>query len=266
MNKLKINMIGGGFQHAICSCGGSIPKYVEWQKDGSANISIHIDRGIQIETNKNKINYGFLSESKTILPDNYSWCVNNIDYLKNNFINVFTHDKALLEISDIFKYTVCSSMPWVKNRQIHKKTKLLSMISSNKNFCKEHAYRLSIIEKYKNNIDLYGRGFKEIETKELGLNDYCFSIVIENATYDYMFTEKIADCFATGTIPIYYGCKEIINMFDKDGIIIFNDDFKIETLSFELYNSKIKHVKNNFELIKKHITPEDYIYLNYLKS
>ena len=42
----KINMIGGGFQHEICSSAGHKPKEMEWVKDGSAPLSIHIDHTI----------------------------------------------------------------------------------------------------------------------------------------------------------------------------------------------------------------------------
>jgi hypothetical protein len=40
-------MVGGGFQHDVCSSSGSIPKEIEWIKgSNSADISIHIDYGV----------------------------------------------------------------------------------------------------------------------------------------------------------------------------------------------------------------------------
>jgi len=74
-----------------------------------------------------------------------------------------------------------------------------------------------------------------------------------------MFTEKITDCFMTGTIPIYYGIKNIGDYFNTDGIIILTDDFKIEDLSFELYQSKINAVKENLKLSMDLLLAEDYI-------
>ena len=38
MIKTKINMIGGGFHHEICSSALNEPKYIEWVKNGSENI------------------------------------------------------------------------------------------------------------------------------------------------------------------------------------------------------------------------------------
>jgi hypothetical protein len=85
MSKVKINMIGGGFQHSI-STNDMEPKFVQWVKDGSANISIHIDNGLLMKTNPNTQNYGWLCESKTIIGNLYIWCKNNIDRLKKNYI------------------------------------------------------------------------------------------------------------------------------------------------------------------------------------
>jgi hypothetical protein len=58
MIKEKINMVGGGFQHEICSSAGSTPQLIEWVKGNhSANISIHIDYGIMNNpVNKNNKN------------------------------------------------------------------------------------------------------------------------------------------------------------------------------------------------------------------
>ena len=38
--------------------------------------------------------------------------------------------------------------------------------------------------------------------KSQALNDYMFSVVLENDQYDDYFTEKILDCFATGIVHI----------------------------------------------------------------
>ena len=53
---------------------------------------------------------------------------------------------------------------------------------------------------------------------------------------DLYFTEKLLDCFATGTIPVYLGAPDIDKHFNKDGIINLADEFYI---SEELYYSKM---------------------------
>jgi isopentenyl phosphate kinase len=52
----------------------------------------------------------------------------------------------------------------------------------------------------------------------------------ENSIYPKYYTEKITDCFATGTIPIYYGDRSIGEDFDMNGII-FMDDIDINNLA-----------------------------------
>ncbi len=266
MGKQKINMVGGGFQHDVCSSAGSTPKLIEWVKgQHTAPISIHIDSAVvTTPTNKNKLNYGWLSESKTIQPKVYEWCVNNIPYIEDNFELLFTHDKSLTELSDKIKLVICSAKPWVQDCGIFEKTKLVSMIASSKVMCEEHRYRQQIIKKFRGKLDHYGRGYNPINKKEDGLKDYCFSIAMENHTYALAYSEKITDCFATGTIPIYWGC-DLNEVFDNEGIIYLDDDFKIEDLSTDLYMSKLESVKNNFEIVVNMPTTEDYIYENYIK-
>ena len=47
-------MVGGGFQHDICSSALNKNKFVEWDKSGSSNISIHIDDGLRFAVDKSK--------------------------------------------------------------------------------------------------------------------------------------------------------------------------------------------------------------------
>jgi hypothetical protein len=94
-----------------------------------------------------------------------------------------------------------------------------------------------------------------------------FSIVIENFQDELYFTEKLLNCFATGTIPIYLGAKNIGEKFNLDGIIQFNTIEElnniITTISDKLYQDKIDSVKDNFNRCKEFLSIEDYIYKNY---
>jgi len=267
MNKQQINMVGGGFQHDVCSSSGSVPRSIEWVKGNHTSpISIHIDHAVMnTPTDKSKKNYGWLAEARTINPGVYEWCSNNIPYLEDNFELIFTHDRSLLKLSDKFKFTICNVIPWVKDCNIHKKSKLVSMVASSKVMCEEHRYRQQVIKSFRDKVDHFGRGYKFIQNKEEGLNDYCFSIAMENGQYDNMFTEKITDCFATGTIPLYWGSPTISEFFNMDGIILFDDSFDINELSFELYESKLEAVKDNYERVMNIPTAEDYIYETYIK-
>ena len=265
-SRQEINLIGGGFQHSP-STSGFDPLYIKWIKNGnSAPISMYVDYAIQSPVNSSTKNYAWLAESKTINVGLYDWCRYNLDYLKNNFILVFTHDVELAKTSDIFALVQCSGKSFLPNGEVYDKTKLVSMIASNKVMCEEHKFRQKMIGKFSSKCDHFGRGYREIPNKVDGLRDYCFSFAMENGTYSNMFTEKITDCFMTGTIPIYYGMDNIGDIFNKDGIIKLDEDFKIEDLSFELYQSKLEAVKENFKITNEMLVAEDYIYKNYIQD
>lgn len=264
-NKKKIILCGGDFIHAILDINKKT-RYVDWTLDyNESDTCIYVDGGLFLKTNKTKKNYGWLRESKTIIPFYYKKSEDNIKYLKSNFIKVFTHDKNLVEKSDIFELIQCDMKSVFDSGEIYPKTKLISMITSNKNMCDGHRFRLEILNKYRDKCDVFGKGINFIENKKDGLKDYCFSIAIENGNYQNMITEKITDCFMTGTIPVYYGTDNIGDFFNKDGVIILDNNFKIEDLNFELYYSKMEAIKQNFEISKNLMLPEDVIYLKFLK-
>tara|TARA_R110002012_G_scaffold234769_1_gene408383 strand:- start:312 stop:1172 length:861 start_codon:yes stop_codon:yes gene_type:complete len=280
--KIKLNMIGGGFQHDVCSVALNTNKYIEWDKNKhESNVSIHIDSAIiNIPINPSKINFGWIAEASVIIPDTLNAIMNNFKVYKKRFKFIFTYDPRLLKLDpDFFKYVQPPGLSWIQNKKIYRKKKLISFIGSNKMMCQGHGYRQVMINKYKNLVDHYGRGFVGRELpftikiagsvesgKIIGLKDYMYSIAMENAVYDYYYTEKIADCFATGTIPIYWGSRTIERHFDINGIIFLEDVKNIKDLNINLYEKKLKHVENNLEILKKMNTPEDFLYLNYLKG
>jgi hypothetical protein len=87
--------------------------------------------------------------------------------MEDNFELIFTNDKSFLELSEKFKQTICSAVPWVNDRQIHKKTKLVSMITSKKVMCNEHKKRVEIAEKFKNFVFYWNLVFVIWDFKEL---------------------------------------------------------------------------------------------------
>ena len=156
--------------------------------------------------------------------------------------------------------------------QIYKKNKLVSAIASNKAFLPGHVKRLEFIKSIKDRVDLYGRGMgRELASKLDGLRDYMFSVAIENVENDdYYFTEKITECFLTGTIPIYHGCLNINKFFDTRGILYFNNqeelDQIIDSLSPEKYESMLEYAKINFEACFKWPLNNDMLYGMYYKN
>jgi len=77
-----------------------------------------------------------------------------------------------------------------------------------------------------------------------------FSVVMENESVPNYYTEKVTDCFAVGTVPIYWGATNIGHRFDDRGIISLDDNFDIDSLSADLYESMKPYIQNNLETVR----------------
>jgi hypothetical protein len=257
---MKFKMIGGGFQHQkTISINNKTSKDFEWVKDNNCDKMVYIDQAIHYNLNrrpKNKVAWIF--ESEYIFSVDY--LLSQSEKLLDSFELILTHNDKILALGkDKIKFVPANSF-WILHPQIYPKNNLISMIASNKNITPGHKFKMKIIDKYRSQVDLYGRGFNNIQTKEEGLVNYMFSIVIENGKYDTYFTEKILDCFATGTIPIYWGTDRIGEHFDSNGIIKFDENFDLTKLNEDLYYSKLDSIKTNLELVNKYEILEDFIY------
>ena len=265
--KIEISGFGSAFSHDVCSCTGEIPLHFHWafDKPSSSGIEVFMDYGIQQALNStNKYKYLWLCESKSVVPQQNEFVKNNYESLANLFRKIFAHDEELLSLGSIFEYVPpAANFTWVKDRRIYKKTKMVSMISSGKGFTEGHRFRNAVMQRQMQInpwIDFFGRGFKPFQTKEEPLSDFMFSITMENESYANYYTEKLMDCFATGTIPIYHGTPKLSDMFNKEGVIILNNNFDPKSLNEDLYLSKSDAIKENFELCMSHEKADDVLF------
>lgn len=214
-----------------------------------------------------RLNYGWLTESRAITPDVYDRFESSIPSVLDNFKYVFTHSYDLVDRHEKIKW-IPANGTWIRKPKVYEhKVNLVSMITSSKGYVIGHKKRVMIANDLRGQVHLYGRGFNEIEFKEDGLATYMFSIAHENHSSPGYFTEKILDCFATGTIPIYWGDPDIGKVFNTDGIIQLDEKFKVESLTPELYYSKMEAVTENCNIVKENfIMVEDYIYDKYFKD
>jgi hypothetical protein len=265
--KTKINLVGNTFTHLTggnkgYSVHGKESKYIEWVSDGG-DATFYIDNTIDdgIQDNRTGPKYLWLLESKFIKPGLVESIIENRQLVEDTYDIIFTHDQRLLALGDKYKWVPAQGF-WIKEPKIYEKSKMISMISSNKRMCEGHLKRLEWVEKIGDQVDLYGRGFNEIAEKEEGLCDYMFSVAIENGQYETYFTEKLLDCFATGTIPVYLGAPDIDKHFNMDGVIVLSDEFDV---SEDIYYSKMDAIKDNLERAKEMEILEDFIFVRYLK-
>tara|TARA_A200000159_G_C7320195_1_gene338548 strand:- start:90 stop:917 length:828 start_codon:yes stop_codon:yes gene_type:complete len=206
---------------------------------------------------------------------------NYINMVKNyaKFDYVFSYNRWLENKIPNFHF-IAHGGCWLRLEDIHmhKKNKLCSIIMSEKQWNAGHRQRHSIYQHIKNDgVDGYGKCCgNPVENKIDSLKDYMFSLAMENEAPPFLFykstdyfSEKVLDCFLTGTIPVYLGNPTIKNYFNKDGILIFSNHEEakkqMQSLSKELYLSKLDAVKENFQIAKQYIHPEESI-INFLEK
>lgn len=156
----------------------------------------------------------------------------------------------------------------LKENSTPAKTKLISVITSNKAFTQGHQDRIDFVAKlkvyYGDKIDVFGRGINSFEDKWDVLAPYKYHIALENSSSKYYWTEKLSDCYLTETFPIYYGCTNLTDYFPENGfrmIDIYNFDEAIAVIDKVLADDEFG---KNAEVLKhcKNLVLNDYNILN----
>jgi hypothetical protein len=270
---LEVNLFDREFIHTeqllgYITCSDRLkPTKIKWinglmKYDG---ITIFTDNFINnplIDTVESKIKIFWLLEPRAVNPIGYQRIVD----LENKFDYILTYDKDLLSKGGKYiEYVVAQSRVSDLEAGIHPKSKLVSMIASNKTFTEGHRYRHEIISALqpKHNFDLWGSGYKPFGSKNEPLKDYYFSISVMNSKVDNFFTEVLVDNFRLGTIPIFWGCPNIGKFFDERGIIVFDtieelDDI-LKNLTIQEYHNRFEYIQNNLESAKKYVSTDDII-------
>lgn len=275
MEKKLIRKVSDWWGEYDCSSNRNNPKYIQWlsrETETPYEISVFVDNYIKDwglnDPARDKI--GWLLESPQMNEGTINYIKENLPLFKEHYKMIFTCLDSLLELGDPFKYTISNAVPWIweKNRMIYPKTKLVSMIASNKAWLRGHQTRLEWVERLHGKVDLFGTGREfQLNDKEDGLRDYMFSVSIENDNSEGYFTEKLTDNFVMGTVPVYYGSRKIVDKyFNPLGVIFLQDDPTLSTLTAEKYNSMMPAIEENFHLAQQLPIAEDYFFEKYLKK
>lgn len=146
------------------------------------------------------------------------------------------------------------ALPWHVNRSfdelttcaVPEKTRPLSWIVGNISDLPGHLKRFAFLRDVQAaqgfDIDLYGRAVRPIEDKWDGLAQYRYSIAAENTVWPDYWTEKVADCFLTWTVPFYHGCENLEKYFPADSFIRID----------------INRPKEAIEIIRRAMTEDDW--------
>lgn len=130
-----------------------------------------------------------------------------------------------------------------------------------------HLFRQTVTKHFlnKGRVDVMGKAVGRFASCDEIFSPYRYNIALENDRYDYYFTEKIMNCFAAKTVPIYYGCPSIGDFFNLDGIIIVEEpsieaiEKAIAKCSEQDYENRKDAIEDNFERVKEYLCVEDYL-------
>lgn len=219
-----------------------------------------------------KENFALLIEPPVIFPQIYE----QIQKINHHFKYVFTFNEDLLKLGQNYKKYLHSSC-WIEPRlqKDYEKNKDISIVVSNMRRTINHIFRHEIVDKFKNEIDVFGKAYKYVDNKIESLANYKFQIVVENCDMRYYSTEKIIDCFATKTIPIYGKSNKLLESdfeFDLNGIIRFESIEELNEIIKNIktgkicYNDKLTAINYNFEKCKEYQVLETWLYKNYFTN
>jgi hypothetical protein len=271
---MEINLFDSLFDHSkyeegyyTCSFGRK-PLEGTWVKNNMvwSGVTVFTDSHFNkpiVDDVKSKYKICWLLESKSITPNAYS----EIIKYENKFDFILTHDEELLMRNNKYIKSIVGASRVPDNEWgVKEKTRLLSMIASNKNISYGHRYRHEIANSLssKHNIDMWGSGYKSFNSKLDPLNDYCYTICVMNTNVNNYFTEILIDPISLGCVPILWGCPNINEYFNINGIISFNTIEELNNIlhniSFDDYNSRIDAIKENINIAKKMKSTDDLIF------
>ncbi|MBO6088105.1 hypothetical protein J6P92_07170 [bacterium] len=220
--------------------------------------------------------YGVLIESETIVPEDYN-IFKKHKGLEKDFDLIFTYSDRILQTVDNARLVPLNAFNFAKefdDTLYLRKSKNISMLSSNKAMCDMHKFRINLAYQCKNSglVDTFGTfdGGARVPDDAEVFKDYRYAVCVENDITPYYFTERLMLLFALQTVPVYLGATKIDKFFNPDGIIQINKNSDIEKVlkmcTKEEYERRLPAISENYEKSKKYANPFDYMAEKYLSD
>ena len=261
---------------------GVEPRYARWNHEAPGDLRPTILGHDQIykfayHGIPKNLRYGLLLESQAIVPRIYRRAKKVIP----DYELVFTHSSRLLKEFSNTRWIPGGGI-WIGGDHaggkigLHQKTAMTSLLTSNKSMTSLHRkrYKWALrLESSQPNVQVFRQRRHDSERISAfkTLESFRYSIVVENYIDDSYFTEKILNCFATGTVPIYLGARSIGDFFDPRGIIAFSSFSELRRIlnsvvSIDDYNSRAGAISANLSACLKYRCVEDFIEHEYLTA
>lgn len=280
---MRVNIFDSNFRESDCSVAFQQSQHIQYvyALDSFDGVTLFTDEWINnpiVEQVESKYKIGWLREPYCLHPMTYKKAMAN----RFKFDFILTYYQPFLELHyNKFKFAPYAGV-WIAREDwgIKPKTKLCSMLVGSKMSTEGHRIRHEIadmLEQVGYPVDFYGtRGLQtdySQETKLLTLADYHYSIITETCREDNLFTEWLLDCFAVGTIPVYWGAPNIGEFFNEEGVASFGS---LEELAAALpllslltagnYDKVRDAIEDNFKRVQDYAVTEDWIYENVLRE
>lgn len=224
--------------------------------------------------------YGLFWESEALVGRDYQLFEKHRG-LEKDFDLVFTFSERILNRVPNARFFPACASSWygtalgggvLSDTAYLRKTRNLSILSSSKCQTPLHRFRLALARQLRRSgrADVFGTfdGGKPAKIADT-LEDYRFSVAIENDRKPLFFTERITSCFAAMTIPVYLGATRIDRFFNMDGIITIPDpdlvsiDRLITQCNAEEYQARLPAVIDNYHRVQEYLNANDWLFREY---
>lgn len=274
---MTCNLFDNTFRHDVGSTLGKPPRQVRYLRDQKQfdGPTLFVD-GFAIWPDEVEcpVKLGWLHEPPCLIPTVYY----DIRHNNGRFDKVLTYSAELLGQAGA-NYTF---MPyggvWIPESEwgLHyPKTHLCSMLIGSKMATEGHRIRHEIADAVAGRgVNFYGVKGIAVDyggnAKLQVLRNHAFSIVGEACRCDNLFTEILLDCFAVGTVPVFWGCPNVGDYFDPEGILSFETPAEcvdiVRSLSTGLYEAMRPAIEHNFEAMKPYAIADDWMYEHILRA
>lgn len=289
---LTVNLFDDTFRHATCSTGWKTPRHIQYVRDQMEwdGITLFVDGYVNspiVDRVKSKYKIGWLHEPQCLHPENYQIKrPERFDFILTYYKPLLIQGPLLGHLQDN-RFNPIRFAPyagtWIPRDLwgLRPKTKLVSMLYGDKRATEGHRIRHEIANAVRplGIVDFYGFEGEAVdyspETKLKVLGDYAFSIVTEACMQENLFTELLLDCFTVGTIPIFWGCPNVSEFFNDEGIIKISKADGVPALvkylsgiGFNYYDlhKQNGYLQDNLNRVADYEITEDWLYENVLRE